>query len=248
MVTRLTDLAPGPLEARPIGRARPVAGAPASLPPGLSLGTASRVPGGPSAPESKPEPVAEPLLTQAEAEALVAERVAQARQQAAEAAAEKAYKEGFADGAKSVQSAQEQWLDKLQAGIDQSLEQVDHKLAQAEHLAVELARVTLERVLGCEEARAALLQQIVAQQMAQLSDATVLRVRLAERDVREYPDLASTLQTRHGDRIQFVPDAQLAAGACVFELKLGRVDAGIDTHLELIRAHFSKITDKDAIA
>ncbi len=246
MVTRLTDLAPEPLEARPIGRARPVAGAPALRPSGIGSGTMSGTPGG--APAPAPVTVAEPLLTQAEAQALVAERVAQARKQAAEAAAEKAYQEGFADGAKSVQSAQEQWLEKLQTGIAQSLEQLEHTLAQAEHLAVELARVTLERVLGCDEARVALLRDIVGQQMSQLSDASVLRVRLSERDLREHADLVPTLQARHGDCVQFVPDAQLAAGACVFELKLGRVDAGIDTHLELIRAHFSKITDQDAIA
>lgn len=243
MATRLTDVASGSQEeARPIGRARPASDEPVNLPAGLGFGLTQ------GAPVHVPVPEAPTLLTMAEVEDIVAQRVAQAVKKATEEATDKAYKEGFGSGAKSVQSAQDQWLDKLRAGIQQSLEQLEHKLARTEQLSLEVARVTLDRVLGCDEARPELLRQIVRHQMAALTDATVLRVRLSERDLREHPDLAQTLQAELGDRVQVAPDAQLAAGGCVFELRLGQVDAGIDTHRDLIRAHFARAQDPHDVA
>jgi flagellar biosynthesis/type III secretory pathway protein FliH len=242
MAPRLIDMPDRPPEdARLIGRQRP----PASRTHAVS-DTAGRgaIPKKPAA-ATEPTPVAEQRLTLAEVEKLVAERVAQS---SAKAAA-KAHQEGFSAGVKSVESAQHQWLEKLQTGIDESVNKMDKKLVEVEQLAVELARLTLERVLGCDEARAQLLQEIVRHQMSTLSNATVLRVRLSEREMSRFPDLMIALEASYGGgRIQIIQDAQLAAGDCVFELKLGQVDAGIDTQMELIRAHFARSMEKNGSA
>lgn len=239
MATRLVDsFGVMPELARPIGRTRPLAPAP------TDDRTAPKAP----PPASAPAPVVEARLSLAEVEVLVADRVAQASRKAAETATEKAYKEGFTAGAASVELSQRQWLEKLQTGIDQSLTQIDQKLAEIEHLSVKVACLTLERVLGCDEARSQLLQQIVRNQLSLLSDSSVLRVRLSERDLRACPELMGALEATYGARVQIVQDAQLTSGGCILELKLGQIDAGIDTHLDLIRAHFAKGLEKDGIA
>lgn len=234
MGTRLVDVsACFPRDARPIGRARAVVAA-AAVAPALAAAAARAQ----AAPAAAPVPP-EPMLTLAEADKRVAQAVLEAGKKAADKAAQKAYQEGFDAGAKSVTSAQGQWLEKVGAGMELALKQLEQQWLELEHLSLDIASLTLERVLGKDEDRAQLLQQIVHQQMEQLSEATVLRLRLSEVDTRRFPDLLGTLQERYDGRMTVCADSQLASGACVFELQLGQLDASIATQLELIRALIS---------
>lgn len=232
MALRLIDMPDQPtVDARLIGRRRsPASSGQAAFD---SVGRGSG-PKGPAA-ATIPAPVVEERLTMAEVEKLVTQRVAQSSAKAAE----KAYQEGFSAGAKSVESAQQQWLEKLQTGIDLAIKKLDEKLVMVERLSVEMARLAIDKVLGSDEARPQLLQQIVRHQMSLLSEPATVRVRLSERDLSRFPDVLEALEASYGaGMVQIVQDAQLAPGGCVLELRLGQVDAGIDTQLDSIRGHF----------
>lgn len=237
MATRLVDVPQWPnSDARAIGRARDL-----GVPEPKQLQERGATLAAHTPPVARP---ASPVFTLAEVEKLVTERLTQA----VEKATEKAYQQGYTDGSKAVESAKAKWLNRLQEGIDQSLERLYQKLAQVEQLSFEAARVTLERILGYEGARTRLLVQIVQHQMALLADTTVLRIRLSQRDTQKHPDLIGTLQAGYGGRVQILEDAQLGQGKCVFDLEMGQIDAGIDTQLEMIRTHFAKARETHADA
>lgn len=242
MASQMTDVIAPPAEsARLIGRTRPVVAQAQTTVAGAGwAGAASR-----QAAPAPSVPLEERRLTLAEVEQVVAERELKSSAKATE----KAFKEGFAAGAQSVQSAQNQWLEKVQVGIDKAVQQWETRLLELERLALAMAAQTLDQVLGCDEARASLLQQMVQHQMSMLAASTVLRVRLCERDLNRFPELMPALQARYGGGpVELVRDEQLKAGDCVFELQLGQADVGIETQRALIRAHFAGLSENDDAA
>lgn len=218
--------------ARSIGRVRELASSDEGIPK-----TLAPVPG-----DKRVSPnVVSPEIrrySQEEVDAMIGERVT--------TALDKGYENGFSNGIKSVQTNHQKHLELVQNAIRRALEKWDSQLNGMEGLTIDMAKATVEKVLGNIESRQEILQDIVKCQVKTLSDTSILQLRMSEQDCRTFPELIKTLKTEFGERMLITSDHGLSSGACMFDLELGKVDAGIDTHLDRIRALFSTIGKQNA--
>lgn len=154
------------------------------------------------------------LVTRREADALAARK----REQAA-----------FAEGEQAGRArAETHDRDRLQA-LAQAMEAA-HKahatgLEQLEVLALSVAQTALARVFGDHSRYARMVSDTVLHQLATLDRALVTQIRVSPVDYTD--DQALAALTHACPDIALRTDAVLAAGDCVIDLRLGRVDAGL---------------------
>lgn len=138
-----------------------------------------------------------------------------------EAAHNAGREQGLADALKQDQER----LEILRQSAEKAHADVLAGLENHTGLAIEIARTTLSRILGDQNASSKLVEETALHWKKQLTGKMILRARVSAVD---FPDQAAAaeLQRKLG-KTTIEVDPEMDAGGCIFELQLGRVDASI---------------------
>jgi len=140
---------------------------------------------------------------------------------------------GFEEGAKAGQKAaatqSEEALDLLKTSLADGSTTLKEQLEGKVDLALDLARTILRRILGEDHEMPTHVIGTARHWKQELAEGSVLRVRVCADD---FPDQAALdgLQAELPN-IEIIPQPGLKPGACQFDLKLGTLDASIDSQL-----------------
>jgi len=125
----------------------------------------------------------------------------------------------------------------LRDGIANARRTVADHLKSLDSLAIDIARVALEKVLGDTSRYADLVTSTVRHRVGMLATGAALEIRVAQAD---FPD-ATALDRLEAEipampPVKLVADPALAEGACIVGLALGKIDASIALQHERIAA------------
>ena len=161
------------------------------------------------------------------------------------AAKEAAYEEGVKAGEKAAASKSDEALELLKASLSTGVKTLKEDVEDQVDISIDLARAILRRILGQERDLPAHVKSTAQRWKAELVSGTVLRVRVAADDFGDQTAL-DALQNELGN-IEIVPQLDLKPGACLFDLRLGTLDASIDGQLAQAETFLAQ-TDQPAEA
>jgi flagellar assembly protein FliH len=148
-----------------------------------------------------------------------------------------AFERGIEDGVRQAVHAETERLALLKDGIDAALDAFIARLASLDGLAAEVALVGLERVLGDPTRHAELVVETVRHRLTSIAQGSLVGIRLSADDFGDPALLDAVRRTLDtAPSVSLVADPQLPAGACVIELTLGKLDAGIPRQLASVAA------------
>ena len=140
-----------------------------------------------------------------------------------------AFAEGKKAGEKAALSKSDQALEFLKGAITQGSKTLEAKLEAEVETGVDLARTILRQILGDANELPSQVTNTAARWKQELAAGTILRLRVAADDFTDQ-DALDALQETVGN-VEIVPQLDLKPGACLFDLKLGALDASIDHQL-----------------
>ncbi|OXI15713.1 FliH/SctL family protein [Burkholderia sp. AU15512] len=148
-----------------------------------------------------------------------------------------AFERGIEDGVRQAARAESERLALLKDGIDAALDAFIARIASLEGLAAEVALVGLERVLGDPTRHAELVVETVRHRLTSIAQGSLVGIRVSADDFGDSALLDAVRRTLDtAPSVALVADPQLPAGACVIELTLGKLDAGIPRQLASVAA------------
>lgn len=137
----------------------------------------------------------------------------------------KARDEGYAAGSAAAATREEERAALLGQALDRAVETVSARIGAERDIAVELARAALSRLFADPAHFQTMVGQTIALWSGRLSSDTIVGIRVSPLD---FPDGSALDDIRAANRrTEIATDASLAAGACEFDLTLGRLDASI---------------------
>lgn len=169
-------------------------------------------------------------------------RLIEEAQQAHKAALVVAREEGFQDGLKEAVRNEEEAITLLGGAIDEAVAKIDEQLAGAERLAALMARECLDRIFGDDENRVHLLHEIIANQLRQLEQGSVVAIALSHDDIPELSNLAS-LEPLAGPAVKFIHRAELKRGEIAIDLTLGSLSVGLDQQWGRLRGALTELAE-----
>ncbi|RQX94962.1 FliH/SctL family protein [Burkholderia stagnalis] len=134
----------------------------------------------------------------------------------------------------------------LNAAAAAAREDFVSRMVAIDKLAVELALTGLERVLGDTARYATLIGETIRHRLESTVDGSIIAIRVSAADFDEsaqLADLAGTLGI--APSITLVADTSLPAGACFFDLTLGKLDASIPHQMRNIAASLREVCADD---
>ncbi|HEV7690393.1 MAG TPA: hypothetical protein VGO52_06210 [Hyphomonadaceae bacterium] len=186
----------------------------------------------PSRAESEIEALRKSIVaTEARHKEEIAQRVEQARQ---EAAAE-------------YRRRDEEALAVLSAALSETSEETLQRLASAEQLALLMCDAALSRLFSDAAGQKDLLVRAIRRQAEQLRSELILKVRVSAMD---FPDRSSlqALGRTLGGSFEVVHDAELEAGRCRLDLRLGHIDLSLPDFWKTLQAEFRRLAAIEARA
>lgn len=148
-----------------------------------------------------------------------------------------AFERGIEDGARQAVLAEAERLALLRGGVDAALDAFIARMASLDGLAAELALVGLERVLGDPTRHTELVVETVRHRLTSIAQGSLVGIRVSADDFGDPALLDAVRRTLDtAPSVSLVADPQLPAGACVIELTLGKLDAGIPRQLASVAA------------
>ncbi|MBB5407680.1 type III secretion protein L [Paraburkholderia sp. HC6.4b] len=157
------------------------------------------------------------------------------------AAYQRGIEEGIEKGVARVKLDHVQRIEALVAGIDAALAALRDRLQEVESLALDVAQAALRKTLGDTTACAALVVQTARHHLAQIAAGSAIGVRVSAKDFPDADALRDAFATLTRDTALTVDaDPQLAAGACLIDLTLGRLDVSLPRQL----SHFNRTLDE----
>jgi flagellar assembly protein FliH len=165
-----------------------------------------------------------------------------------ERAFEEGTAKGHAAGLAEAEDKQNARLDLLEGTARKAQEEVSAGLVSLDRLAALLARECVEKIVGNAEDRADLIGYIISVQIAKIDRAMLLAVEVSGED---FPDgEALTALSRRLGPIAVVLEAnpELASGACIMRLRLGRLSVGIDQQWGALKDLLTDMSLPEAVA
>ena len=156
------------------------------------------------------------------------------KDKAIEAAKATSYQEGLKAGKKEAETKTDEALKLLEGSLKQGSKVLHEKLDGQVELSLDLARTILRRVLGDAFQMPAHVLSTAQHWKQELAEGSILRIRVSADDFTDQSSLDS-LQAEFAN-VEIVPQLDLKPGACLFDLKLGTLDASIDGQLEKAEA------------
>jgi flagellar assembly protein FliH len=185
------------------------------------------------APVAAPQPESEPAAPPIDMEAVRA------------AAWEAGLQQGYQQGLQQAAAEQEAATARLAALAEQAALDAHQFARTLEQQLVELALAVAARVVAREVERdPGLVVGVVRDTLAELQDATVVRVRVHPEDhALVEPHWESLRQQRGSEQGQLVADEHVRRGGCVVETAIGRVDGQLDTRLGQLAQAFEAVRE-----
>jgi len=143
--------------------------------------------------------------------------------------------EGREAGLSEAEDKQTERLSLLKNAIKDAQGELSKNMSSLERLSALLARECLDIILGDAEARAGIVQSIVSTQIAKLDKAMVLGIDLSSEDFPDANALKELADTAGVPRAILMTRTELSSGACIINLRLGQMDAGIDRQWGVLR-------------
>ncbi|RZF29081.1 hypothetical protein EVC45_14825 [Paraburkholderia sp. UYCP14C] len=157
------------------------------------------------------------------------------------AAWQQGVEQGIEKGVTQVKLDHAQRREALAAGIDAALATLRERLQAIESLALDVAQAALHKTLGDSAAYAELVVQTARHHLAQVAAGSAIGVRVSAHDFPDAEalrDAFATLTRQSALTVDAAP--QLAAGACLIDLKLGRLDVSLPRQL----SHMNRTLDE----
>jgi len=161
----------------------------------------------------------------------------------AEARIEKALDRGRQEGREEAESSERRRIEALEAALAAIRDEHRVRIGDCELLALQLARTAISRIFGEREDLAERVAATLAYHLAEVKHDLVVGVRVSSAD---FPDegALSELARTHGE-IVVRQDGDLAAGECEVDLKLGKIDLGLDGQWQRLSAFFDTLAQED---
>ncbi|HZR99613.1 MAG TPA: FliH/SctL family protein [Chloroflexota bacterium] len=161
------------------------------------------------------------------------------------AAWEAGHQEGYEEGLRRAAAEQAAVTERLAALAGNALTDA-HQFARAlEEQLVELALAVAAKVVAREVERdPALVVGVVRDTLAELQDATIVRLRVHPDDhALVAPHWERLRQQRGAEQGLLVADERVQRGGCIVETAVGRVDAQLDTRLAQVAETFAAVRE-----
>ncbi|MEP1422312.1 MAG: hypothetical protein ABJK59_11135 [Erythrobacter sp.] len=151
------------------------------------------------------------------------------KEKAIEDAKKAAYDEGIKVGEKSATTKADEALELLKASLKKGAKTLEESLGDQVDLGVDLARTILSHVLGDAYLLPSHVTSTAQHWKQTLCSGSIVRVRVCADDFADQAALDALHETLPS--VEIVPQVDLKPGACFFDLKLGTLDASIDSQL-----------------
>ncbi|MXN76545.1 hypothetical protein GR157_17605 [Burkholderia sp. 4701] len=139
-----------------------------------------------------------------------------------------AFEQGIEDGIQRATRAEAERLALLKAGIGAACDVFMARIASLDALAAEVALVGLERVLGDPARQAELVVDTIRHRLTSIAQGSLVGIRVSADDFTDPALLDAARRTLDtAPSVSLAADPQLPSGACVIDLTLGKLDAGI---------------------
>lgn len=158
----------------------------------------------------------------------------------AELECERRFEEGRGVGLLEAEKAERDRLEILGQAAATLSGKVDEACKSVESLGAAIAGVAIGKVLGDKGIYQQAVRDCIARQMAAIRPELVSRLRLSPEDFQDEAPV-SQLGRQYGLEIEL--DPQLEAGACLFDLSLGRLDASLGRQRDAIVALLDESAD-----
>ncbi|MBN3821312.1 hypothetical protein G3N57_34475 [Paraburkholderia sp. Se-20369] len=151
---------------------------------------------------------------------------------------EAAYRRGVDDGGRAAEASAKRdddaRVDALSRGVQDARASLQTRFASLESLALDIAQIALERILGATEHYPALVAQTIRHHVAQMETSVVLTVDVSRAD---FPD-DNALQPITAAAPESIVNAHphLPAGACRFGLAPGRAELDLSRQCDRLMA------------
>lgn len=152
-----------------------------------------------------------------------------------ERAFEEGKTQGHAAGLAEAQDRQAERLSLLDNAVRQALEKMSTDLSSLERLAAVLARECLDKILGSPDDHAELLGQIISKQIAKIDKVMLLGIEVSQQDFPDDEALAALGKRIGLSAVALTARDDMASGGCVMQLRLGRMNIGIDRQWGALR-------------
>ena len=137
-----------------------------------------------------------------------------------------AFERGLGEGAARAASREEDRLAALAAGLADAQKDFSARLAQLDIIALEVAQTALVRLFADDTLYPGMVAATLRCQMADLERNMAIRACISPADFPDEAALAALSALLPG--LDLVRDPALTPGDCRIDLRLGRIDAGID--------------------
>jgi len=156
-----------------------------------------------------------------------------------------AYKKGLVGGTSQgrldAQAEGAAHLDMLSEAISATLAEVRAQKSDAENLAIDLTRLSLQRIVGDVNQYGDMVTRIVHHQLEQLDASRVARIEVSALDFPESEQTRSLLATAADYGVEVVRDSKLPHGACHIRLSLGSINASVTHQLTALDRLLSEL-------
>ena len=165
-----------------------------------------------------------------------------------ERAFEEGKAKGHATGLADAEDRQTERLDRLDASARKAQEGVSAGLVSLDRLAALLARECVEKIIGNAEDRADLIGYVIAAQLAKIDKAMLLAIEVSAEDFPDGEMLAALSRRLGPTAVAIEASPELAAGACIMRLRLGRLSVGIDQQWGVLKDLLTEMSLPEAVA
>jgi flagellar biosynthesis/type III secretory pathway protein FliH len=152
---------------------------------------------------------------------------------------ERAFEEGKAQGRNTglaeAEDRQTLRFSLLNDAIRQSQNKLVHDVGSLERLSALLARECLDIIFGNNAAHASMVERIIASQIAKIDKSMVLSVEVSRDDFPDGDALDALAVSTALPRTLLTAKPGAATGSCLINLRLGRMDVGIDQQWSSLR-------------
>lgn len=142
---------------------------------------------------------------------------------------------GRIQGLDEAQDNQHERTELLRKSLDQACAHVAKNISSIQRLAPLIARDGLEMIFGNGGPRADLVQEIIRSQCDKIEHSTLISVKVSEADFPSSEATDGIVPNLQRSGVMVTASAEIPAGACVMELRLGELHVGIDQQWNALR-------------
>lgn len=150
--------------------------------------------------------------------------------------------QGYRNGLSDAEDRQSERLSLLERGVTKACAELAENMASLERLSALLAHECLDIILGEAADRAEIVRRIIASQIARLDRAMLLAVEVSRQDFPDDDALGSVAAHTGLPLAILSADSEAPSGACSMQLRLGRIDVGIDQQWGVLRDLLDEIS------